>query len=157
MAGCRSDPRHRRYIENIEPAPDTRNADATPEQRPDIDHGLEPPATAIVAQQNQRATLVREPTGFDMFDPQRHRAILAGCRQASKRRRTVLPRPVQPQSRSTVLLTSNYEIDGPLRPRPIAQLMPSPRIRPDTGLPICGSSTGRHGTSVNSRDFSISA
>ena len=50
-----------------------------------------------------------------------------------------------------------YEIVGPLRPRPIDQLAPSPRGIPDTDLPICRSRIGRYGTSVNSSDFSISA
>lgn len=40
---------------------------------------------------------------------------------------------------------------------PMVQLMPSPRMTPDTDLPTARSSTGRQGTRLNSRLFSISA
>src|SRR3546814_7035305 len=49
------------------------------------------------------------------------------------------------------------EICGPFLPRPKLQLTPSPRMIPVTGRPVWPSSTGRHGTRVNSRLFSTSA
>jgi hypothetical protein len=50
-----------------------------------------------------------------------------------------------------------HKMLGPPHPRPKLWLIASPRIMPDTFLPTCRSSTGRHGTRVNSRDFSTSA
>jgi hypothetical protein len=51
----------------------------------------------------------------------------------------------------------NQEMPSP-RLRPIVQLIPPvSRMMPDTCLPIAFSSTGRQGTSVKSRAFSMSA
>src|SRR5580658_10205784 len=47
--------------------------------------------------------------------------------------------------------------DGPPRPRPIVQSKSSPCGIPATARPMWRSSTGLQGTSVNSRDFSITA
>lgn len=53
--------------------------------------------------------------------------------------------------------TVHAPTDGPLRCRPSVHEMDSPWATPDTCLPRLRSRTGRHGTSVNSRLFSMSA
>jgi len=50
-----------------------------------------------------------------------------------------------------------HEILGSARCRPIDQLIPPSRTTPETFFPTCRSNTERHGTSVKSRDLSISA
>jgi hypothetical protein len=45
---------------------------------------------------------------------------------------------------------SDHPMLGPDLARPIVQLTPPSRMMPDTGLPICRSSAGRHGTRVKS-------
>jgi hypothetical protein len=50
-----------------------------------------------------------------------------------------------------------YDIDGPLRCRPSVHEIVSLLAIPETCLPRLRSSTGRQGTSVNSRLFSIAA
>ena len=54
-------------------------------------------------------------------------------------------------------LRAGHTMPGPPRWRPSVQEMVSPRAIPDTCLPRLRSSTGRQGTKVNSRLFSITA
>lgn len=63
-------------------------------------------------------------------------------------------KPVSPDHRPN---RADQPIDGPSLPRPIVQLIVSPRISPDTRLPRWRASTARQGTSVKSCDRSIRA